>query len=66
MNDSGIAFVIGGSSGIGLETAKQLVARGISTTILGNNANKLEAAQIALQLEARKGVKRGGDTGKPL
>lgn len=48
MNTSSTALIIGGSSGMGLATAKQLVARGISTTILGNNAAKLESAKAEL------------------
>lgn len=43
-----MAFIMGGSSGMGLETAKQLVAQGIDTTIVGSNPNKLEVAKKAL------------------
>lgn len=43
-----VAFIIGGSSGIGFACAKQLVAQGIDTIILGNNANKLEKAKAEL------------------
>lgn len=49
MNTSSIALIIGGSSGIGLETAKKLVSQGISTIILGNNVAKLESAKTELE-----------------
>jgi NAD(P)-dependent dehydrogenase (short-subunit alcohol dehydrogenase family) len=42
------AFIIGGSSGIGFETAKQLVTQGVVTIIVGNNAQKLDAAVAQL------------------
>ena len=48
MNNSSIALIIGGSSGMGLATAKQLVAQGIDTIILGNNATKLALAATEL------------------
>ena len=48
MNDSIAALVIGGSSGIGLASAKLLVSQGIDTIILGNNMDKLEKAKIEL------------------
>lgn len=48
MNNSGMAFIIGGSSGMGLATAKQLAAQGIGTIILGNNHGKLETAKTEL------------------
>lgn len=38
------ALIIGGTSGIGFETAKQLVVQGINTIIVGNNLNKLNLA----------------------
>ena len=38
------ALIIGGSSGIGFETAKQLITQGVATIIVGNNAQKLDAA----------------------
>ena len=41
----GIALVVGGSSGMGLATAKQLLDQGTQTIILGNNGQKLEAAK---------------------
>ncbi|MEM6639938.1 MAG: SDR family oxidoreductase [Pseudomonadota bacterium] len=39
-----IALISGGSSGIGLASAKRLVARGIETVIVGKNQTKLERA----------------------
>ena len=48
MSTSSIALIIGGSSGMGLATAKQLVGQGISTIILGNNVTKLEGAKTEL------------------
>lgn len=43
------ALVIGGNSGIGLETAKQLLNNGAKTVILGRTANKLEKALDSLR-----------------
>ena len=48
MTTSNIALIIGGSSGMGLTTAKQLVAQGTSVIILGNNVEKLESAKSQL------------------
>ena len=48
MKDSSVALIIGGSSGIGLASAKQLVTQGINTVILGSNWAKLEAAKTEL------------------
>lgn len=48
MSHSEVAFIIGGSSGIGLASAKKLVEQGIDTIILGNKADKLERAKIEL------------------
>ena len=45
---SGAALIIGGSSGIGFETAKQLVQFGIKVVILGRNGNKLNEALLTL------------------
>ncbi|MFD2167613.1 SDR family NAD(P)-dependent oxidoreductase [Thalassotalea euphylliae] len=42
------ALVIGGSSGMGLATAKQLVEQGIHTIIVGRNQDKLERAKSML------------------
>lgn len=56
MNNSSIALIIGGSSGMGLATANQLVAQGNSTIILGNNISKLETAKSKLYAVAGDGV----------
>lgn len=42
------ALIIGGTSGIGFETAKQLVTQGIDIIIVGNKADKLNAAVAQL------------------
>lgn len=42
------ALIIGGTSGIGFETAKQLVTQGIDTIIVGNKVDKLNAAVAQL------------------
>ncbi len=41
---SGIALIVGGSSGMGLETAKLLLENDVEVVIVGNNENKLEKA----------------------
>lgn len=48
MTTSNMAFIIGGSSGMGLATAKKLVVQGTGVIILGNNADKLESAKSQL------------------
>lgn len=45
---SGIALIIGGSSGMGFETAKQLVANKVPVVIIGNNQKKLDNAVTQL------------------
>lgn len=42
------ALIVGGSSGMGLATARRLLARGIDTIIVGNDANKLDGARAEL------------------
>ncbi|WP_340680073.1 SDR family oxidoreductase [Paraglaciecola sp.] len=56
MTTSNIALIIGGSSGMGLATAKQLVVQGISVIILGNNIAKLESAKSELTAIATKSL----------
>ncbi len=43
-----IALIIGGSSGMGFESAKCLLKRNISTVIVGKNTEKLETAKNSL------------------
>lgn len=43
-----LALVVGGSSGIGLATARLLLERNITTAIVGNSTQKLEAAKREL------------------
>lgn len=40
-----LALIVGGSSGMGFATAKQLLERGIDTVIIGSSATKLETAK---------------------
>lgn len=47
------ALVTGGSSGIGLETARKLVRSGAHVAILARGADRLEAATILLGKEAK-------------
>lgn len=44
------AIIIGGSSGMGLASAKKLQERGISVTIVGRDVAKLEEAKLTLGL----------------
>ncbi|MDI5874419.1 SDR family NAD(P)-dependent oxidoreductase [Shewanella xiamenensis] len=50
-NTSNLAIIIGGSSGIGFETAKQLAKQGVPVLIVGNQQEKLTAAVAALKQE---------------
>lgn len=43
-----LAFLIGGSEGIGLATARALAARGTSVVLFGRSPAKLEAALSSL------------------
>ncbi len=45
MNNSPVALIVGGSSGMGFATAKKLVGLGVDTIILGNNIDKLNKAK---------------------
>lgn len=47
-SDKKWALIVGGSSGIGYETAKQLLQDGVSTIIVGRNKEKLEGAGAEL------------------
>lgn len=47
-NNQGTALIIGGSSGMGFETAKQLLEDQIPVIIVGNNQDKLEKARTLL------------------
>jgi NAD(P)-dependent dehydrogenase (short-subunit alcohol dehydrogenase family) len=51
MSNSEVALIIGGTSGMGLATATQLVDKGITTIVLGNNTDKLENARRDLGVE---------------
>ena len=57
MSHSAIAFIIGGSSGMGLATAKQLVAQGVDIIILGNNVDKLDKAKSEPGANAKNNAK---------
>lgn len=48
-----LALIVGGSSGMGLATAKCLLQRGIPTVIVGNSAEKLDAARKTLEVFGR-------------
>lgn len=47
-NTSNIALIVGGSSGMGFETAKQLLQQNIAVVIVGSNSDKLQSAKEAL------------------
>jgi NAD(P)-dependent dehydrogenase (short-subunit alcohol dehydrogenase family) len=46
-----VAFITGGTSGIGLETAKPFLAEGAKVVVVGSNKQRLEAAGIELNGE---------------
>ena len=48
---TGTALVTGGSSGIGLEFARQLAGRGCNLALVSNRADELDAAKKALEAE---------------
>jgi 3-oxoacyl-[acyl-carrier protein] reductase len=48
-----VAVVTGGSSGIGLATARALACEGARVALVGRSAERLEAAQDAVRVEAR-------------
>ena len=43
-----VAYIIGGTSGIGMETAKLLLKQGTSVCITGRNPKHIEASQYEL------------------
>ncbi len=43
------AIIVGGSTGIGLDTAKRLGSRGVSVTIIGRSQDKLDAAAAEIR-----------------
>src|SRR5271154_5038167 len=43
------ALIIGGSTGMGLDTAKRLGARGVAVTITGRDTAKLDKAAAAIK-----------------
>lgn len=47
------ALIVGGSSGMGYAVAEKLLADGVSTIIVGNDADKLEGARRALAEKGR-------------
>jgi NAD(P)-dependent dehydrogenase (short-subunit alcohol dehydrogenase family) len=47
-NNKASAFILGGSSGIGLAVAARMLRQGIPTTIVGKNPDKLQAAKQLL------------------
>ena len=49
-NQRGTALIIGGSSGMGLESAKLLLAQGVDVVIVANNDAKLQRALGELQV----------------
>ncbi len=48
-NKTGVALIVGGSSGMGFETAKKLVINNVDVVIVGNNETKLANALEELQ-----------------
>jgi len=57
---TGVALIIGGTSGMGFETAKQLIEAGIDVVIVGNNSAKLDRALTELN-SLNKSVNTGRD-----
>ncbi|MBL8791371.1 MAG: SDR family oxidoreductase [Rhizobiales bacterium] len=49
------AIITGGSSGIGLATAKLLASRGVSVSLIARNVERLEAARRTVSAIARNG-----------
>ncbi|GGF18490.1 SDR family NAD(P)-dependent oxidoreductase [Williamsia phyllosphaerae] len=53
------SVVTGGSSGLGLEISRQLVARGVSVTLLARDESRLAAAAESLRARAASGTEVG-------
>ncbi len=49
-SNSPLALIVGGSSGMGKEIARQLLNRGVNVALLGRNRNKLQDAQSELKV----------------
>ncbi len=43
------AIIVGGSTGMGLDTAKRLAARGVSVMIIGRDQSKLDSAAVEIK-----------------
>ena len=50
MSQQPLAMFVGGSSGMGLETAKQLVQKGITVLLIGRNKDRLHSARTDLKI----------------
>jgi NAD(P)-dependent dehydrogenase (short-subunit alcohol dehydrogenase family) len=61
-NQTGTALIIGGTSGMGFETAKRLIENNIDVIVVGNNADKLDRAVTELQALATSNNVRGFQT----
>lgn len=57
MSYNPLAVIVGGSSGMGLATAKLLAAQNIDLLLIGRNGNKLESAKQSLQANSSIEVK---------
>lgn len=58
------ALITGGTSGIGLETARQFLAEGATVAITGRSANRLETAKRELTENVLAIRSEAGDTGE--
>ncbi len=61
-NQTGTALIIGGTSGMGFETAKQLITNNIDVIIVGNNEDKLQRAVAELEALAVENTVTGFQT----